>query len=145
MPLCFRPATGTDVKGIVEVYNLYVTSQNSMITEDQVPIVEEDIDYLIKHCETEKLPIIVAVKRRMPPPQQQDRRPQPGKVILPQSESIIGFGFAESHNYGIGGARTGRSRATANLQFYVHPEYTRKGVGRSLLDRLIQCLSHGYG
>jgi GNAT superfamily N-acetyltransferase len=70
---------------------------------------------------------------------------QKGKASLPQFELIIGFGYAETSNYGLGGTGLGRSRFTANLQFYVHPDYTRKGVGRSLLDRLIQSMSHGYG
>lgn len=38
----------------------------------------------------------------------------------------------------------GRSRATLSLQLYVHPDYTRKGVGSNLLDRLIHCITPSY-
>lgn len=142
----FRPANETDLKGITDIYNYYAL--NSIAPEDQAPIAEEDVDFLIKHTRSEKLPIVVAVRGKMPLPSDtkvQNRAGQKGKAPLPQFEAIIGFGYAETYCYGIGGARSGRSRFTANLQFYVHPEYTRKKVGQSLLDRLIQSMAHGYG
>jgi L-amino acid N-acyltransferase YncA len=130
------------LKGIADIYNHYAL--NSIATEDQAPITEEDVDFLVKHTKSEKLPIIVAVKGKMP----LSSPGKPGrskKVSFPQFESIIGFGYAETYCYGIGGSRSGRTRFTANLQFYVHPDYTKKRVGQSLLDRLIQSMSHGYG
>jgi GNAT superfamily N-acetyltransferase len=143
-----RPATQTDLRGIAELYNHYVQETNSIVTEDQALIAEEDIDHLLRRCKSEKLPVIVAVRGRMllsSRPQLPSRHPQRSKLALPQVEGIIGFGFAESYNYGIGGLRTGRSRVTASLQFYVHPECTRKGIGSDLLDRLIQLMSSSYG
>ena len=80
-----------------------------------------------------------------PPTKSLNRAQQNGKAPLPRFEGIIGFGYAETYNYGIGGGRNGRSRFTANIYFYVHHEFTGKKVGQSLLDRLIQSLSHAYG
>lgn len=67
-----------------------------------------------------------------------------GKVALPQNESVVGLAYAQSYCFGLGRGK-GRSRTTADLQLFVHQDFTRKGVGRSLFDRLIQCLSHSYG
>lgn len=65
--------------------------------------------------------------------------------LLPQNEAIVGFAFAQPFCFGIGGKTTGRSRTTADIQFYVHSNFTRKGIGRCLLDRLVQCMSFAYG
>lgn len=65
-------------------------------------------------------------------------------VALPKNEKIVGFAFAGAFAYGLNALRTGRSKNSLELQLYVHPEYTRKGVGRNLLDRLIQCCSCAY-
>jgi hypothetical protein len=142
-----RPATETDLKGIAHIYNHYAQSPHSIVTQDQTAINEEDVAFLINHTKGEKLPIIVAVRGRMPLPsnKSQIRAPQKGKSLLPQFEGIIGFGYAETYCYGIGGGRLGLNRFTTNIHFYVHPEYTGKKVGRSLLDRLIKSLSHSYG
>jgi ribosomal protein S18 acetylase RimI-like enzyme len=135
------------LKGIADIYNHYAQSPHSIVTEDQAAITEEDVAFLINHTKGEKLPIMVAVRGRMPLPsnKSQNQAPQNVKSPLPQFEGIIGFGYAETYCYGIGGGRAGRTRFTANIHFYVHPEYTGKKVGRSLLDRLIKSLSHGYG
>ena len=137
-----RPATANDAKGIALIYNHYVL--HSLATEDQVPIPDDKVAYLIGFVRQENLPFIVAVKGKMPLPST-GKSTQSKKVSLPQFENIIGFGYAESYGYGLSGGRGGRSRYTASLHFYVHPQQTRLKVGQSLLDRLIQSLSYGYG
>ena len=99
---------------------------------------------MIKLCKQETLPFIVAIKGNVPVIPPQGHCGKSSKPLLPQFETIVGFGFAQTYGYGMGGRRDGRSRVTAELQFYVHHEYTRKGVGRSLLDRLTQTLSPSY-
>ena len=130
----------------MDIYNFYAL--NSIVTEDQFPITEEDVKFLLKTAQSEKLPIIVAVRGKMPLPS--DTKPlnrfaRKGKVSLPQFEVIIGFAYAEKYCYGLGRGHDTRTRFTANLHFYAHSDFTRKRVGQSLLDRLIQCVSHGYG
>ena len=66
------------------------------------------------------------------------------KVVIPPNETILGFSVARTWAYGISGLRSGRSRLTVNLEVFVRPDYLRKGIGRSLLDRLLQCCSPGY-
>jgi GNAT superfamily N-acetyltransferase len=120
--------------------------KNSNIPEDQAEILEDDMGAVIGLCKQEKLPFIVAIKGNAPSFTPQSRYAPSAKPAMPQFEVVVGFGFGQTYSYGLGlsGIREGRSRATAELQFYVHPEYTRKGVGRSLLDRLIQVMSPSY-
>jgi len=138
-----RPATVNDTRGIAEIYNYYINHSN--IPEDQEVIWDDDVLHLLKVCEEEKLPFIVAVRGNLPP--QRDtagRHESSQKAKLPQFETIIGYSLAEIYNYDLKGRRKGKSRATAGLQLYVHHEYTRKGVGRNLLDRLMHTMSYGY-
>lgn len=122
---------------------MHTDVNNSIIPEDHNDVSEEDITGVIKGCEIEKLPFIVAIKGNVPTVQPQGYYGKSSKP-LPQFETVIGLGWAQTYNYGIGGRRDGRSRATAEIQFYVHHEYTRKGVGRSVLDRLIQSMASTY-
>lgn len=117
--------------------------KNSILPEDQEEVSEQDIASMIRICQEEKLPCIVAI-RGTAPLVPGNRFGPPSKLLLPQFEFVAGFGFAQTYGYGLGGLRDGRSRANAELQFYTHHEYTRKGVGRSLLDRLIQSMSSSY-
>ncbi|PVH86986.1 hypothetical protein DL98DRAFT_510431 [Cadophora sp. DSE1049] len=135
-----RPAEEKDAANIVDIYNWYIS--NSTIPEDQEPITEEDGKWLINQAKDDKLPFLVAIKGRQPTDVDAQGRCSP-KIMLPACEQVIGFCFPERFNYGYAG-RVARSRATVNLQLYVHNEYTRKGVGRNLLDRLIHCLNPGY-
>jgi L-amino acid N-acyltransferase YncA len=131
-----RPATKQDASGIAFIYNHYVN--HAIVTEDQQVINEEDILFLIENCQAQKLPIIVAVRGSLP------SLGGSKKLKLPQFEAVIGYAFAEIFNFGLKCGRRGRSRATATLQFYVHHEYTRKGIGRNLLDHLMHSMSFGY-
>jgi len=132
-----------DVPGITAIYNHYVL--HSIVPEDQEVIDEKAVRLLWEGAREEKLPFIVALKGLL---STQDRHGYQKRgrreVVPPQPEAIIGFAYADAHGYGIGGAGNGRSRYTVNLQLFVDHQYTRKGVGRSLLDRLLQTLAVGY-
>lgn len=129
----------------LNLLTLSIDIKNSIIPEDQDEIQQADIEAQIRILKEEKLPFVVAIKGKAPILTPQGHYGKSSKPLLPQFETIVGYGFAQTYNYGIRGRRDGRSRATAELQFFVHRDYTRKGIGRSLLDRLIQSLSHSYG
>lgn len=93
---------------------------------------EKSIQELLNICQQEKLPLIVAISGGL------SRTPA-------NNEVVVGFALARAYQYGLGGLRTGRSRTTAEVQLYVHKDFTHKGVGRCLLDRITQCLSFAYG
>ncbi|PBP15469.1 hypothetical protein BUE80_DR013795, partial [Diplocarpon rosae] len=138
-----RPVENKDAAGIAIIYNHYIL--NTSIPEDQEKVTTEDVLEVIKITKSEHLPFIVAVKGRLPARNDaQGRAGHSKKAIMPAVESVIGFSFSERYNYGFSGLAKGRSRASATLQLYVHPGYTRKGVGRSLLDRLIHCITPAY-
>jgi len=117
--------------------------KNSIFPEDQEEISEQDIASMIRICQEEKLPCIVAIRGKAPI-MSDNHFGSLLKPLLPQFEFVVGFGFAQTYGYGLAGLRDGRSRANAELQFYTHHEHTRKGIGRSLLDRLIQSVSSSY-
>lgn len=105
---------------------------------------------LIETCRKEEFPFIVAVQGNMPAGQEPRvknkiygaAKATPAAQV--ESDTVLGFAFAQAFSYGISGVRTGRSRTTADVQFYVDKEFTRQGVGRCLLDKITQCLSFGY-
>lgn len=132
-----RPAKDQDSMGIAEIYNYYVI--NSNVPEDQATVHANDIKTLLQSCHDDKFPIIVAIEGK---PLGQNN--QKYLATHRNSEQVVGFAFSEPYNYGITGARTGRSRYTARLHLFTHHQYTRKGVGRSLMDRLLQIMSAGY-
>jgi hypothetical protein len=138
-----RPAMDKDANSVAMIYNHYVSKSN--VTEDQATILDSDASFLITNARTEKLPFIVAVKGHEPPQTDAQGRPGAGnKALVPQFETIVGFAFAEVYNYGFNGSRKGRSRTNATLQLFVHHEYTKNGIGRNLLDRLIHTMCSAY-
>ncbi|RAL59476.1 hypothetical protein DID88_006591 [Monilinia fructigena] len=133
-----RPATETDVKQILQIYNHYIAE--SYIPEDQEPLTESDIMFIIAVTKQQKLPFVVAVKGRVPTKSTNPKI----KTKVPQYENVIGFGYTEMRGCGIAGKSTGRSRYTHNMHFYVHQDYTRKGVGSCVLDRLLKVSSRAW-
>ncbi|PQE03003.1 acyl- n-acyltransferase protein [Rutstroemia sp. NJR-2017a BVV2] len=133
-----RPAIESDSTHILQIYNHYI--DHSYIPEDQDPLTEGDILFLINNAKEEKLPFIVAVKGRVPMQSPQAKR----KTKLPQYEHIIGFAFSEARGCGISGKINGRSRYTTNMHLYVDHNFARKGIGRSLMDRMLQLVSRAY-
>ena len=135
-----RPAMEKDDQGIAEIYNHHVV--NSIIPEDQQLLDPSFAKQIIETLRDEGLPIIVAVKGRMPSLNDAQGRSGPSKEAnIPLSETVIGFAFAERFNYGFAGCVNGRSRATLNLQLYVHSDYKKNHVGQNLLDRLMHLLT----
>ncbi|EPE36122.1 Acyl-CoA N-acyltransferases (Nat) [Glarea lozoyensis ATCC 20868] len=138
-----RPATVGDAQQVAHIYNHYV--MNSHITEDQEPVSTDEVANVIQASQRERLPFIVAILGNVPESytrQHKTKRSQ--RATLSEYEEVVGFASAEIFNFGWGGSRKGRSRATANLQLYVSPEHLRHGIGRNLLDRLMFTLKSTY-
>jgi L-amino acid N-acyltransferase YncA len=135
-----RPAMEKDDQGIAKIYNEHAVG--SIIPEDQERLDPSFAKHIVETLRDERLPFIVAVKGRMPSLNDAQGRSGPSKEAnLPLSEAIIGFAFAERFNYGFAGGVKGRSRATLNLQLYVHPDHKKNYVGQNLLDRLMHLLT----
>ncbi|KAG9248291.1 hypothetical protein BJ878DRAFT_62765 [Calycina marina] len=132
-----RPSQPSDTAQIAAIYNYYV--QNSHVTEDQENITESAIQSLGAKLKQEKLPFIVVVKGNAP--QSQHSCSGQPKVLILKGETVLGFALAHSSTYGFGGLRTGRSRFNVKAEVFVHHEYLRNKLGRSLMDKLLQCTS----
>ncbi|CAG8949387.1 hypothetical protein HYFRA_00005015 [Hymenoscyphus fraxineus] len=145
MDMYLRPATVEDAAEIARIYNYYVVKTH--IPEDQTPISVTDAAFLIEDAKKQELPFIVAIKGKLPSfgVDVLGRPTKPRKSMLPACEIVLGCIWVEAYNFGILGQRNGRSRRTATLQLYVDPQFTRKKVGFSLLDRMLFTLHPRYG
>ncbi|KAI9735392.1 MAG: hypothetical protein M1818_006587 [Claussenomyces sp. TS43310] len=130
MAVYLRPAVSKDVSGITDIMNHYIL--NSIISEDQNEVGVDDIFALLSDTMEESLPFIVAIRGHL------------SKARTNPAEIVVGFAYAEGF-FGLRNTTGDSSRFTAVLRFYVHPEHTRKGIGRCLLDRILQCTSRMHG
>jgi hypothetical protein len=126
-----RAAQDKDIPGITAIFNYYVS--NSIIPEDQAPVTEKKMLRVLTDCRDEMLPFIVAVNGTPP----NDDRTN-------NEEIVLGFGFTEDTVSSIGVSNLGRSRFTAQIEFYVHHQYLRKGIGRCILDRLLSVIGPNH-
>lgn len=127
-----RPVEPKDAAGIAAIYNMEI--QNSSIPEDQTPVTVEQVLWLIKDAKN-STPFIVAIRGSCP------------RVhSMHNDEQVIGYARAEPFDFGLAGTTIGRSRKTAYLHLYVHPQFRRKHVGYNLMDRLLHMISpaHAY-
>ncbi|ELR06709.1 hypothetical protein GMDG_00326 [Pseudogymnoascus destructans 20631-21] len=122
-----RPAEMKDVPGITAIYNQWVL--NSFIPEDQQPVTEENIKAVFEATRKCSYPFIVAI-----------RGDPPVGSRVAKSNEVVGFAMVE-RCLGFGGTFNGRSRSTAMIQFYVHRECLRHGIGGHLLDQLLRRVS----
>ncbi|OBT63999.1 hypothetical protein VE03_06668 [Pseudogymnoascus sp. 23342-1-I1] len=122
-----RPAEMRDIPGITKIYNQWVL--NSFIPEDQQLVTEEDIKSVFEAARKGSYPFIVAIRGD----------PPVGSRVVGSNE-VVGFAMVE-RCLGFGCASTGRSRSTATIQFYVHQECLRHGIGGHLLDQILRRVS----
>ncbi|KAJ8105875.1 hypothetical protein OPT61_g9916 [Boeremia exigua] len=122
-----RPVQPTDVHGIMTIYNYYIanTVEATELEEQTEAQIRTWIDDLVQA----NLPCLVAVAKR-----NQRKNPQ-GYV----NDTIVGFIHLEEY-----AAPPSMYRFTFELALYVHPGYIRQGVGRCLLDQMMDMVNTGY-
>ena len=121
-----RPGVRTDTEQLTEVYNWYVA--NSPRTTDIEFIQNWEMSGRLEECLSSKLPFIVAVSRE----HKSLRR-------LKGTERIVGFASATDF-----GQPNLTERISAELEVYVHPDWLHKGVGRTLIDKLLDSTDRGH-
>jgi L-amino acid N-acyltransferase YncA len=121
-----RPAVRTDTDQLTELYNWYVT--NSPRTTDIELIQNYEMRGRLDDCMSAKLPFIVAVSRE----HKSLRR-------LKGTERIVGFASATDFSQS-----NLTERISAELEVYVHPDWLHKGVGRTLIDKLLDSTDRGH-
>ncbi|KAL4818549.1 hypothetical protein BDW67DRAFT_182704 [Aspergillus spinulosporus] len=105
-----------DTPDLREIYNWY--TQNSFVSPNIHAIDENEVRQRIEECRSTNLPHIVAVDRR--------------------AEKILGYALAREFD------RHAASRFTAELEIYVKDEHTNLGIGRCLLDKLLEICDPTY-
>ena len=120
-----RPVEFGDVFELLEVVNIFI--QQSTLTVDVSPLDADKIRERIETAKREMLPFIVAAERRSA--RSRDR----------SSQKILGYALATDTV----GDRTA-ARFTAELELYVRPEYKRRGIGKCLMDKLLEVCDPTY-
>lgn len=112
-----------------DIYNHYVTE--SISAPEFRPRGPQHIHDRIRTITDEGLPYIVAIDRK--------NQHSGGQTFGHVSERIIGFAYIDDFC-----DKGSMYRFTFELELYVHPAYTRKGIAKCLLDRLLEMVNTGY-
>ena len=125
MNVYLRPARDEDVSQLTNIYNHYATE--TVHTADLTTVQASDMQLRLVDAANEKLPFLVAVKKNI-----KRRGASGGEVVVGWASATDCIGSKSSERF------------TVDLDVFVHPEHRRKGVGRCLLDRLIQSTDRGH-
>lgn len=120
-----RPVELGDVPELLEIFNWYI--QKSTLAVDFIPLDPGEARQRIETSKRERLPFLVAAERRSV--QSRDS----------SSQKILGYALAADTV----GDRTA-ARFTAELELFVRPEYKRRGIGKSLMDKLLEVCDPTY-
>ncbi|KAF7593264.1 hypothetical protein BBP40_011720 [Aspergillus hancockii] len=120
-----RPVEVGDVRGLLEIFNWYAA--NSSLSTNIETLQAGDIRQIIDDSNEEKLPFIVAAERRI------------GATANSGREKIFGYALATDYL----GQRTS-GRFTAELEIFVKPGHLRKGIGKCLIDKLLEVCDATY-
>ena len=112
---------------VQDIYNHYVENSISA-PEFQLREVNHIVDRM-NEVTSEKLPYIVAIAK--------SNQPRGRQHYI--QERVVGFASMEDYCH-----KSSMYRFTMEMELFVHPEYTRKGIARCLLDRLLSTVSTGY-
>ncbi|KIW99843.1 uncharacterized protein Z518_10771 [Rhinocladiella mackenziei CBS 650.93] len=143
-----RPAVRADHGDMAKIYNWHI--KNGVRPSELNEITEEEMRVRHDMSESARLPVIVAVVRnrkssRVKAPAQRVHPTHPIQNIDPsyngvvKDEQIVGWASATDWT-----ASDYVETTTAELELYVAPDFRQKGVGRCLLDALLDATDRGY-
>ena len=122
-----RPAVRSDIPQLQDIYNFYV--KNSVRAAELHPISYSDMLNRWTDSTDEKLPFIVAVSKSA----------KLNRGIGNAIEKIVGWASATDW---VG--RHAVERFTVELEIYVHQQHLHQGVGKCLMDKLIDSTDRGH-
>ncbi|EXJ92316.1 hypothetical protein A1O3_00866 [Capronia epimyces CBS 606.96] len=143
-----RPAVRSDFAGMARIYNWHIS--NGIRPSELTEITEHDMESRHDTSVSARLPVIVAVERNRknardkPPP----RRVNPAHPIhnidpnynaVVKDENVVGWAAATDWS-----ACDYIEAITAEIEIYVAPEFRKQGVGRCLMDTLLDATDRGY-
>lgn len=142
-----RPAVPVDFPGMARIYNWYIS--HGIRPSDLRDVTEQDMAVRHQMCESARLPVIVAVERnrknvRRKPPR---RRVNPNHSIqntnpnynVVKNENVVGWASATDWS-----AKDFLETTTAEVELYVAPGFRKQGIGRCLMDALLDATDGGY-
>lgn len=122
-----RPAVRSDVPQLLEIYNSYVT--NTVRTTEIHPITYDDMLARLTDSTDEKLPFLVAVSKSL----------KVNREVGNTVEKIVGWASATDWVN-----RSAAERFSVDLEIYVHQRHLHQGVGKCLMDKLIDSTDRGH-
>ncbi|KAJ6192759.1 hypothetical protein J3E72DRAFT_399262 [Bipolaris maydis] len=122
-----RPVQPADVVGIGAIYNYYV--EHTIYATEFDGRTEDQIRQRINTVTSAGLPYLVAVSKS------NESRTNPGYV----TEKIVGFISLDDYC-----SQASSFRYTFEMELFVHPGYTSKGIGKCLVDRLLEMADTSY-
>lgn len=123
-----RPAEETDMIGVQEIYNLEVLKGTQAM--DAEPLDIEDFFSILTTCRKAMLPFLVVIDEQ--------------NKTEGTREGVLGFGFLSIYQPGLAGGLSGTSRYSVKVNVFVHPNHRQKGVGSTILGKLLQLCSFNY-
>ncbi|KAL4941751.1 hypothetical protein BDV06DRAFT_235879 [Aspergillus oleicola] len=116
-----RPVDDRDVPSLKEIYDWY--ARNSVESPNTHALDEDAVRQRIQECDNSNLSFIVAIDRRS---------------ASSRSEKVLGYACAREFD------KHEASRFTAELEVFVRDEHTSLGIGRCLLDKLVELCDPTY-
>lgn len=146
--LYLRPALNSDVPGMTEILNWHIL--NGVRTSELLPISEEDMRVRMNMSKQCKLPFIVAIERTRKKARQKTARrsrnpnhpiqnTDPDYNGVVKDEHVVGWVSATDWS-----ASDYVECISADLELYVAHNYRQKGIGRCLMDAILDATDRGY-
>ncbi|KIW46184.1 uncharacterized protein PV06_01870 [Exophiala oligosperma] len=143
-----RPAVRSDYPGMTRIYNWHI--EHGVRPSELQGINEDDMELRHNISTTARLPFIVAVQRnrknakRKPSnhrvnPDHSIQNTDPAHNAVVNDENIIGWACATDWT-----ASHYVETTTAELEIYVAPNFRQNGVGRCLMDALLDATDRGH-
>ncbi|KAL2871946.1 GNAT family N-acetyltransferase [Aspergillus lucknowensis] len=118
-----RPVEDKDVPELQTIYDWY--ARNSVCSPNTRDLDPEEVRQRIETCRSANLPFIVAIQRR--------------SVTSKGPERILGYALAREFD-----STHLACRNTAELELYVKDGHTNQGIGKCLLDKLLEVCDPTY-
>ncbi|KAK2747809.1 hypothetical protein FQN57_001839 [Myotisia sp. PD_48] len=122
-----RPVEPKDIPAVLALLNWYVKNTTRLIEMEEYGI--DELREHITEIETQKLPFIVAVEKRN------------GMWQAKNTQDEMVFGFASVFDFG---GPTTTQKYTGEVEVFVHPKMHRFGIGRCLIDKIVEVCDPGY-